>query len=40
MSKNPEIRPPQTWAQRNAGNLIGAVCFGLIALVVGIQVGC
>jgi hypothetical protein len=40
MSSNPEIRPPQTWAGRNAGTLIGAVLFALLGLVIVAQVGC
>ncbi len=40
MSSNPEIRPPATWAGRNAGTIIGIVCFGLLGLVIFAQVGC
>lgn len=40
MSNDPEIRQPQTWAGRNAGALIGAVSFALLALVIAAQVGC
>lgn len=40
MSNDPEMRPPQTWAGRNAGSIIGAVCFALLGLVIFAQVGC
>ncbi len=40
MSSNPENQPPPTWAGRNAGSIIGAVCFALLGLVIAAQVGC
>ncbi len=40
MSNIDENRPPQTWAGRNAGTLIGAVLFSLLGLVIFAQVGC
>lgn len=40
MSDDHEIRQPTTWAGRNAGTIIGIVCFGLLGLVIFAQVGC
>ena len=40
MSSNPEIRPPQTWAGRNAGSIIAAVSFFLLGLVIFVQSAC
>ena len=40
MSSNHENRTPDTWASRNAGTIMGAVCFLLLGLVVFAQVGC
>ncbi|CAN5781892.1 hypothetical protein BH11MYX3_BH11MYX3_31300 [soil metagenome] len=37
---HPEIRPPETFAQRHAGSIIGAVCFALLGIVIAAQVGC
>ncbi len=40
MSNHPENHPPQTWAGRHAGSIIGAVCFALLGIVIAAQAGC
>ncbi len=40
MSLDPDDLPPQTWAGRHAGTLIGAVLFALLAVMITVQVAC